>query len=220
MIRLHINHNIFHHVANDKVAFDLWQKLESMYERKTTVNKASVIKQLAKLEYRDGSSVIEHLNVFQGHINQLIAMKINLDDEVQALLFLSSLPGSWNTLVVSLSNSAPDGKLTPDMVKNNMLNEEARRKEKGSHQASSSDAYVAEKKDENRDRSHKKPQRGRSKSRERSQSSSSTKFICFHCGKEGHKRNQCRIYKRGLAQAKQGKNTEQNGEALVCNCSW
>jgi len=69
MIRLHINHNIFHHVANDKVAFELWQKLESMYERKTTVNKASVIKQLAKLEYRDGSSVIEHLNVFQGHIN-------------------------------------------------------------------------------------------------------------------------------------------------------
>jgi len=74
---------------------------------------------------------------------------------------------------------------------------------------------VAEKKDENQGHSHKKPQRGRSKSRERSQSSSSTKFICFHCGKEGHKRNQCRIYKRELAQAKQGKNTEQKGEALV-----
>jgi len=91
-----------------------------------------VIKQLAKLEYRDGSSVIEHLNVFQGHINQLTTMKINLDDEVQAPLLLSSLPDSWNTLV-SLSNSALDGKLTPDMVKNNMLNEEARRKEKGTH---------------------------------------------------------------------------------------
>ena len=149
MIRLHINHNIFHHVANDKVAFELWQKLKSMYERKIAVNKASVIKQLAKLEYRDGSSIIEHLNVFQGHINQLIAMKINLDEEVQALLLLCSLPDSWNTFVVSLSNSAPDGKLTPDMVKNSLLNEEARRKEKGSHQASSSDAYVAEKKDEN-----------------------------------------------------------------------
>jgi len=122
-----------HHVANDKVAFELWQKLESMYERKTTVNKASMIKQLAKLEYRDGSSVIEHLNIFQGHISQLTAMKINLDDEVQALLLLSSLPDSWNMLVVSLSNSAPDGKLTPDMAKNNMLNEEARRKEKGTH---------------------------------------------------------------------------------------
>ena len=60
-------------------------------------------------------------------------MKINLDDEVQALLLLSSLPDSWNTLVVSLSNSSPDGKLTLEMVKNNLLNEEARRKEKGNN---------------------------------------------------------------------------------------
>jgi hypothetical protein len=42
---------------------------------------------------------------------------------------------------VSVSNSAPDGKLTLEMVKNSMLNEEARKKEKGD--ASLSDAYVA-----------------------------------------------------------------------------
>jgi hypothetical protein len=111
-----------------------------MYERKTAMNKASVIKRLAKLEYRDGNSVIEHLNVFQCHINQLSAMKINFEDEVQALLLLSSMPDSWNTLVVSVSNSALDGKLTLEMVKNSMLNEEDRKKEKGD--AFSSDAYV------------------------------------------------------------------------------
>jgi hypothetical protein len=112
-------------------------------------------------------------------------------------------------------NEAEDGKLTPDMVKNSMLNGEAKRKEKGSHRTSSSDAYVAKKKDKNQGRSHKKPQRGRSKSRERSQSSPSDKIICFHCDKKGHKRNHCRVYKRELAQAKQGKKTEQKGEASV-----
>jgi hypothetical protein len=76
MIRLYINHNIFHHVANDTNAYEMWQKLESMYERKKAMNKASVIKWLAKLEYRDGSSVTEHLNVFQCP-NQVSAMKIN-----------------------------------------------------------------------------------------------------------------------------------------------
>ena len=69
LIRLHINHNIFHHVANDTDAFKLWQNLESMYERKTAMNKASVMKWLAKLEYRDGNNVIEYLTIFQGHIN-------------------------------------------------------------------------------------------------------------------------------------------------------
>jgi hypothetical protein len=174
MIRLYINHNIFHHVANDTNAYEMWQKLESMYERKTTMNKASVIKRLAKLEYRDGSSVIEHLNVFQCHINQLPAMKINLEDEVQALLLLSSMPDSWNMLVVSVSNSTPDGKLRLEMVKNSMLNEEARKKEKGD--ASSSDAYVAESHGKNDARGHgqvrfqqskDQKSRGRSKSRKR-----------------------------------------------------
>jgi hypothetical protein len=57
---------------------------------------------------------------------------------------------------VLVSNSAPDGKLTLEMVKNSMLNEEARKKEKGD--ASSSDAYVAE--------SHgKKDVRGRGQAR-------------------------------------------------------
>jgi hypothetical protein len=108
MIQLYINHSIFHHVANDTNAYEMLQKLESIYERKTTMNKASVIKRLAKLEYRGGSSIIENLNVFQCHINQLSAMNIKFEDEVQALLMLSFMPNCWNTLVVSDSNSALD----------------------------------------------------------------------------------------------------------------
>jgi hypothetical protein len=40
-----------------------------MYQWKIAVNKALGIKKPAKLEYQDGSSLIEHLNVLQGHIN-------------------------------------------------------------------------------------------------------------------------------------------------------
>ena len=62
-------------------------------------------------------------------MNELSTMKLELDDEVQVLLLLSSLPNSWETLVVSLSNSTPNGVITINMVKDNMLNEKARRKE-------------------------------------------------------------------------------------------
>ena len=58
-------------------------------------------------------------------------MKMILDDEFQALLLLSSLPDSWETLVVSVSNSARSGTLTLDMVKDNKFNEEFRRKDIG-----------------------------------------------------------------------------------------
>ncbi|CAL2256838.1 unnamed protein product [Prunus armeniaca] len=44
-------------------------------------------------------------------------IKMVLDDELQALVSLSSLPHNWNTLVVSLSNSTLQGVLTLDIVK-------------------------------------------------------------------------------------------------------
>jgi hypothetical protein len=43
-------------------------------------------------------------------------MKITYEDELQALLLLSSMPNNWNTLVMSVSNSAPYVKLTMEMV--------------------------------------------------------------------------------------------------------
>jgi len=55
---------------------------------------------------------------------------MNIDDELQTLLLLSSLLESWDILVVTLSNSALDGKLSMDNVTDSLLNEESIRKEK------------------------------------------------------------------------------------------
>ena len=64
-------------------------------------------------------------------MNKLVSMKMNIDDEMQVSLLLSSLPGSWETLEVTVSNATPNGILTRESVKDCLLNEEARRKEKG-----------------------------------------------------------------------------------------
>ena len=65
-------------------------------------------------------------------MNQLATVKMTLDDELQALLLLSSLPESWETLVVSLNNSAPNDVLSFNTVKCSMFNEKTRRKDAGS----------------------------------------------------------------------------------------
>ena len=62
-------------------------------------------------------------------------MNLMEDDELQALLLLSSLPDSWETLVVSLSNSVPNGVLQLAMVKDSLFNEETRRKDMGKDDA-------------------------------------------------------------------------------------
>ena len=74
--------------------------------------------------------MVEHNSSFQGIVNKLVVMKMNIDDEMQASLLLSSLPNSWKTLVVTISNSISNGILTMEIVKDSLLNEEAKRKEK------------------------------------------------------------------------------------------
>ena len=81
--------------------------------------------------HNDGNSVAEHLSNFQGLLNELSTMKLELDDKVHAFLLLNSLLDNWETLVVSQSNSTLNGVITINMVKDNMFNEEARRKELG-----------------------------------------------------------------------------------------
>ena len=98
-----------------------------------------LIKQMLSLKYHDGSTMIDHLNNFQGIMNQLSAMGIKFDEEIQGLLLLGSLPDSWETFRTSLSNSALDGVISMDSAKSSVLNEEMRRKTQGS---SSSDVLI------------------------------------------------------------------------------
>jgi gag-polypeptide of LTR copia-type len=119
---------VYHHVASETNAHELWKEPESLYEQKTAANKAFLIRKLVNLKFREGTSVADHLNEFQSLINQLSAMKMTLEDELQALLLLGSLADSWETLVVTISNAAPNGVVTMSTVTSSLFNEETRRK--------------------------------------------------------------------------------------------
>ena len=86
--------------------------------------------------------MVKHISYFQCIVNKLVAKKMNIDDKMQTSLLLSSLLDSWETLVARVSNSTPNGILTMESVKDSLLNEEARKKEKGE---SSSEVLVHEK---------------------------------------------------------------------------
>ena len=122
-IRQWIDDSVFHHVSTETSAQALWKKLESLYDRKSATNKAFLFKKLVNLKYRENSPIAEHLNEMNNLINQLASMKIAFDDELQALMLLSSLPESWETLVVTVSNSAPEGVVSMSQVTSSLLNE-------------------------------------------------------------------------------------------------
>lgn len=149
----------------------MWKKLETMYERKNAQSKAFTIRKLVNLKYKDGGSVAEHLTTFQNLVNQVTSMGIKIEDELQALFLLSSLPDSWETLVITISNPDPDGKVALQTFKDSMFNEESRRKDMGTN---SGHALVVE--NRGRDRGKSYGPRGRNKSRDKSRDKGRSKF--------------------------------------------
>uniref|UniRef100_A0A0D3BX80 CCHC-type domain-containing protein n=1 Tax=Brassica oleracea var. oleracea TaxID=109376 RepID=A0A0D3BX80_BRAOL len=162
-----------------------------MIQKKTPRNKALLVRRLVKLEYKDGQRMMEHLNNFKGIVNQLNKVDMKVDDEMEALLLLSSLPETWDTLVVTLSNSTPEGKLTMDTVTDSLLNEEVRRKERGS--SSYLEANIVDRRGREETRCQNRS-RGRDQSRGRSKSRS--RVTCYYCGKPGHMKSECRFFKK------------------------
>uniref|UniRef100_A0A0D3EDM4 Retrovirus-related Pol polyprotein from transposon TNT 1-94 n=1 Tax=Brassica oleracea var. oleracea TaxID=109376 RepID=A0A0D3EDM4_BRAOL len=71
VIRKYVDRSLFEHVSTYTNAFELWTKLESMIQKKTPRNKTFLVRRLVKLEYKDGQSMMEHLNNFKGIVNQL-----------------------------------------------------------------------------------------------------------------------------------------------------
>lgn len=188
-IRQWVDDNVLNHISGETHARTLWNKLEQLYARKTGSNKLFLIKQMMSLKYHDGTPVTDHLNAFQGIINQLAGMGIKFEDEIQALWLLGTLPDSWETFRTSLSNSAPDGVITMELAKGSVLNEEMRRKSQGS--SSHSDVLVTE----NRGRSQNRGPNNKEKHRSKSKG----KFVdveCYHCGKKGHTIRYCRQLKK------------------------
>ncbi|RDX86057.1 hypothetical protein CR513_32662, partial [Mucuna pruriens] len=87
-------------------------------------------------------------------------MGIKFEDEFFGLLLLNFLLESWETFKVSITNSAPNGVVSLQMVKGSILNEEMRRKAQGSSYQSkvlvTKNRRISQKKEREKSRSKSK----------------------------------------------------------------
>ena len=192
-IRQWVDDNVHNHISDENDAYTLWNKLDELYARKTGGNKLYLIKKLMNLKYKEGSPITDHLNEMQGIINQLASMKISFEEEVQALWLLGTLPDSWETFRVSVTNSAPEGIVSMSLLKSSMLNEETRRKTTGSS-SSQGDILLTESRGRSQSRGSGNQDKSRSKSR------SKKDVECYYCGKKGHIKKHCRKLKKDRGQ--------------------
>ena len=104
----------------------LWDKLGNLYQSKSMVNKLFLQKKLYNLRMKDGDSVTEHLNTFNTVISQLSFVDVKISDEDKCISLLSSLPDSWDNLVIAIGSNTTTLKF--DEKVSSLLLEEMRQK--------------------------------------------------------------------------------------------
>ncbi|XXG39183.1 hypothetical protein AAC387_Pa01g0207 [Persea americana] len=159
----------------------LMEALAKLYEKPSASNQVSLMRKLFNLKMVEDGNVNEHLNQFNTLTGQLESIGINSDDEARALLVLSSLPDSWEGLVIAVSNSLGTEKLKHENVVSTILSEESRRKCSG---VVFTFAMNVEDRGRNSNRGNKG--RGRSQSRKGKLKTPYRKGDgCWNCGKKG-----------------------------------
>ena len=102
MIHLYLVDDIAIHVLNETFSIVLWEKLEELYMGKTLTNSLLLWRQFYQLRMTEGQNVQEHLSNFQRILTDLLSVGEKVEEKTRALVLLSSLPHSFDSLVTAL----------------------------------------------------------------------------------------------------------------------
>ena len=95
------------------------------------MNKVYLIRRLFNLQMSETGSVSDHINELNMIVSQLNSVDINFEDEIKALILMSSLPESCDTFVAANSSSRGSDKLKFDEIRDVVLSESIRKREVG-----------------------------------------------------------------------------------------
>ena len=95
-IRLCVSDLVLLNVSGEATTKNLWEKIGTLYQSKSLVNKLFLRKTMYNLRMKDGDSVTEHLNALNTVLSQLSSVDIKISNEDKCISFLCSLPVSWD----------------------------------------------------------------------------------------------------------------------------
>eukprot|EP00253_Pinus_taeda_P010171 PITA_10171 len=125
-IRLCVLDSVLLNVSREATVKALWDKLGTLYQYKSLVNKLFMWKKLYNLRMKDVDLVTKHLNAFNIMVSQLLSVDIKILDEAKCISLLCSLQDSWDSLVIAIDSNTTA--LQFDEMVSSLLTEEMRRK--------------------------------------------------------------------------------------------
>ena len=99
------------------------------------MNKVYLMRRLFNLQMSENGSFSDHINEFNMIVSQLNSVDINFEDEIKALILMSSLPESRDIVVAAISRSRGSEKMKFDEICDVVLSESIRNEKWEIHRA-------------------------------------------------------------------------------------
>jgi hypothetical protein len=168
---------------NETSAHKLWKALEDKFLKKSGQNKLLMKKRLFRFDYQPGTTMNEHITLFNQLVADLLNLDVKFEDEDLALMLLSSLPDEFEHLETTLLHGKEDVSL--DAVCSALYSHELRKQDKKKNKVGTADeALVA---------------RGRQQNQSKGRGGIA-KDECAFCHEKGHWKKDCpKLKKKGKA---------------------
>lgn len=99
---LNLFDSVLRKVAKENTVAGVWSKLESLNMTKTLVSRLFLKQSLYAFKMREDGDLESQLDAYEKIIQELENIGVEVDDEDQALLLISSLPGLYSNFVDTL----------------------------------------------------------------------------------------------------------------------
>ena len=84
--------SLYNNFGEETNADVVWKKIDIMFENKNAVNKVSVFKKIMRLRYHDDYSMVQHINAFQGLMNQTTSLEVTNSSRWGVCTILAWIP--------------------------------------------------------------------------------------------------------------------------------
>uniref|UniRef100_A0A1J3F7G4 Retrovirus-related Pol polyprotein from transposon TNT 1-94 n=1 Tax=Noccaea caerulescens TaxID=107243 RepID=A0A1J3F7G4_NOCCA len=189
MIINSVGDHVLRKIEHCVTAAEMWSLLDELYTESTLPNRIHLQLKFYTFKMNDSRSVDQNVDDFLKIVAEMNSLDVKVTDEVQAILFLTSLSSNYDQLAHTLKYGRET--LTLKEVVSAVRSRERELAETSrEYKNSAASLYTRE-----RGRSYSKGPKD-SNGRGRSRSNSRSRVTCWYCKKEGHVKKDCYARKK------------------------
>lgn len=215
-IILCLSDKVLREVSKERTAAGVWIKLESLYMTKSLANRLYMKQRLYSLKFTEDRSIEDQMDDFCKSVDDIESIDEEIRDEDKAILLLNALPKSYEH-VKDVMIFGRESTISLEEVQNALRAKEMQKIHEGKKEPPAKGLNIKKYKGKKK----KSADDYKKKDYNKSQDSKDSKG-CFECGKPGHLRKNCYIWKRKQKELKcqpsnNADNVQETREAEVLN---